>query len=167
MVSLAIVQRALANESWRGIVVSKNIFGRTVLHYSVVPENAPVIANLLQILDTQPVSATLHELHDNLARNPLHVIAESGFADVCWLLLASRYGSILAMSRDSGGRTPLHVAIAQGRDKVVEEFMLPSSIAWDESVVMKRIKSSIVIAKTIVISGSSVCEPLGLEQSYV
>jgi ankyrin repeat protein len=122
----SIVQRALSNDSWRKVVLAKNIFGRTAFHDSVVPGNAAVIATLLQILDTLPVSAMLDELHDNLRRNPLHVIAESGFADVCRLLLASRYGSRLAVSQDSGKRTPLHVAIAQGQDKVVEEF-----INWD------------------------------------
>lgn len=122
----SVIGRVLSTESWREVILYKNIFGRTALHEAAVPGHSAVIDTLLQILDTLPISPTLDELQDNLGRNPLHVIAEWGHSDACRIILASKYGIGLATSKDSRGRVPVQIATAQGRVKVVEQFM-----KWD------------------------------------
>lgn len=95
----------------------KHVWGqKSSLHYAVLALQSDIVEKLLRVGEFDPTA------EDEDRQTPLHLVAVSGDASICALLLEYvRHRTIDTI--DKHGRTALHIAVIRGHDNVVKMLL--------------------------------------------
>ncbi|GAB1312345.1 Heterokaryon incompatibility domain-containing protein [Madurella fahalii] len=106
---------------------SKDLKGKTILHWSAVRRNLELVQELLKMKDT---ASSLMNEQDAQQRTALHLATQSGEANITTALLEERANPF---TKDAYGRSALMLAAAMGRVDTVKRLINLSDLGVEDA----------------------------------
>ncbi|KAK7074366.1 hypothetical protein SK128_009451 [Halocaridina rubra] len=101
-------------------IKAKSEDGCTPLHYAVLAGKNKVVQEIVNLGKKSNILDNICNVTNNFHKTPLHIAAHTGHVGILKILVESG-ANVLA--KDENGCTPLHVAVADGKKRFVQELL--------------------------------------------